>query len=337
MGIDLLNQLREYIEGLGQDTTHLWESPESVHSSVVIATALYRSRRITKQEYVFYCTSPIERIFEHRISIGEYSTEFDSINDAMAELRKDYGLEEYDEWLSGEAPEDYEHLNVQWTAIYDKYHIINFKEFAPDDLFKMYEDDPDEFNKFRERGRRAVYHSDEISYAIRDIIIRYEEDAKKAAHNNAYSAAITSLGAGMEGLLLLRCLRSPVKATRTAKKLPKRKRPKKPEDPTKWSFNNLLNVCLEANWLPNLKTSYAKYNSIGLARYLKLLRNYIHPGRHASEKPWSVICERDYKDAHAIYITLLSQIGTRSRPKKDSNIDKLHRITEEITDRMKNE
>jgi hypothetical protein len=157
-----------------------------------------------------------------------------------------------------------------------------------------------------------VFHKDEITSALKDIVVRYEEDAHRAASAKAYSAAITLLGAGLEGLLLLRCLRSKQKSLRVARALPKQQRPRFPDDPTKWSFETLIDTCLAAGWLPPVSTSVAQYNPAGLAHILRLMRNYVHPGRHARERPWSVADKDDYKDAEAIYVTLMSRIVSGS-------------------------
>lgn len=39
------------------------------------------------------------------------------------------------------------------------------------------------------------------------------------------------------------------------------------------------------------------------------MRNNIHPGRYAKDKPWSEITERDFKDAYAIYTIMLSKLA----------------------------
>ncbi len=52
------------------------------------------------------------------------------------------------------------------------------------------------------------------------------------------------------------------------------------------------------------------------------MRNYVHPGRHAQDRPWSETCERDYKDAKAIYVILLSKIIGTDRKKSKLLIEK---------------
>ena len=175
----------------------------------------------------------------------------------------------------------------------------------------------------RERGRRTVFHSNELILAIRDVVLRYEDEAKEAAKIGAYSAAIICLGAGIEGLLLFRCLRSKKKAGQISQTLLKRVRPRSPDDPTTWTFETLIEVCLKAGWLPPVETSLARYNVSALAHNLRLMRNYVHPGRQAREQPWSEADKRDYQDANSIYVVLLSILGRVSTDKEVGNSNSL--------------
>jgi hypothetical protein len=181
----------------------------------------------------------------------------------------------------------------------------------------LHEQNRAEFKRLRERGRRSVFHRDELASSIRDIVVRYEEDARKAAFAGAYSAAVTLLGAGIEGLLILRCLRSNQKALRIAQELPKplRSRARNLEDPSRWTFEVLIEVCLKAGWLRPVSTEIADFDTAGLAHLLRSMRNHVHPGKHARERPWLETDERDYKDAEAIYVALLSTLGHIRREK----------------------
>jgi len=210
------------------------------------------------------------------------------------------------------------------SIVYNRLFIDTLKEFGLHDLADLKEKDSEEFDRLRERGRRSSAHKNELDSIVRDIVVRYEQDARRAAKAKAYSAAVVSLGASLEGLLLLRCLRSRHKAIRFSKKLPKRLRPRFPEDLTTWTFNNLIQICFEAGWLPPISTNYANFNSAGLANLLRDMRNSIHPGRYAKDKPWSEIDERDFKDAYSIYVIMLSKlagIGIKSLVNKTNETD----------------
>jgi hypothetical protein len=193
--------------------------------------------------------------------------------------------------------------------VLDRHFLETLREFGLNDLADLRERNPEEYERLWERGRRSVFHQDELILALRDIVVRYEEDAKRAASASAYSAAVTLLGAGVEGLLLLRCLRSKNKAGRTARELPRRYRPRYPDDPTTWNFDSLIEVCFRAGWLPPVATAVADYNPADLAHLIRRMRNHVHPGKHARDRAWIETDERDYRDAEAIYLILLSTLG----------------------------
>ena len=158
-----------------------------------------------------------------------------------------------------------------------------------------------------------MFHKEEHVDALRDIVLRYEDDARRAASAKAFSAAVTLLGAGVEGLLVLRCLRSRKKAARVSQNLSRRLRPRKGDDPMTWKFESLIEVCLRAGWLPPIETASLHLDSAGLAHLLRLMRNHVHPGKRAREKPWVETDDREYDDAEAIYQILLSTLGAVSR------------------------
>lgn len=285
-----------------------WKDPVAAKKFIALVRALFHSRRLSRSEYVFYASSPVESIHEKRWFDDVYN-ELGPISERLNLIAKTHGLGRDEYWPIGKGPAEHEELNNQYSTILDKYLIKTFREFDLNDLADLREANETEYERLRERGRRAAFHSDEIAPAVRDIIIRYEEDARKAAIVNAYSAAVILLGAAIEGLLLLRCLRSKQKAIKIAKKLPQRLRPRHAADFITWKFETLISVCSEAGWLPPVSTPLADYKSEGLAHVLREMRNHVHPGRQARERPWSEMEERDYMDAHAIYIVLLSVVN----------------------------
>jgi hypothetical protein len=133
-------------------------------------------------------------------------------------------------------------------------------------------------------------------------VIQYEADCRKAATARAYRAAITSLGAALEGLFVLRCIRSAKKALLVANSLQKRLRPR--GSITDWSFETLIETCSKAGWLPAVSTSMADYDPAALAHTLRRMRNFVHPARRARERPWSELDDADYRNADSIYVIL---------------------------------
>lgn len=294
-----------------------WKDPEAARGFVHLAQVLYASRRISAQEYVFYATSPVEGVHEGRWMDGHYDDALKPISDRLQSIRDENGLDPEEAWARGEGPEEFQRLNERYERILDEKLFGTLIEFGLDDLAMLMRERPEEFDAKRERGRRAVFHKDEPVHVIEDIVMRLERDARTAADAGAYSAAITSLGAGVEGLLLLRCLRSPKEAAEIAGRLPRGRRPRSTNDPTKWRFGVLIDVCLEAGWLPPVETSYASYDPAALAHILREMRNYVHPGRRARERPWVDTEERDVQDAEDIYVILLSALRSQDEGKGD--------------------
>lgn len=316
LGENALIQLRDILfSPPSEKQKRTWKDPIRVAASVVGAKVLYDSRRLSTQEYVFFALTPVEQLRDARLDDGHYDKELVSINQAMKVIEEAHGLGPDSYWLLTEAPEEYVRLSRQYEAVLDMKLLETLREFELDDLADLKERSPAEFDRLRERGRRSVFHREEYAPAIRDIVVRYEKGARRAAEVGAYSAAITSLGAGVEGLLILRCLRSNQKASRISKGLQRRLRPRSPDDPKTWTFETLVEVCLEAGWLPPIETPVARYDSASLAHQLRRMRNHVHPGRHARERPWSETDEREYQDAESIYVVLLSMLGKIRRDK----------------------
>jgi hypothetical protein len=308
LGEVAVRQLRDVIASL-RSKKHQRNDPVRARERVALAKALYASRRISRAQYVFFAVNPVEAIHEARHMDGGYKGELGPIERALEAVEKKHGLGPDQYWPRGQGPQEHVALNKRYEAVLDAKFRQALGEFGLDDLADLLGRAPAEFERLRERGRRAVFHNDEYIPAIQDVVIQYETEARRAAEVGAYSAAVTSLGAGVEGLLLLRCLRSRHKATRLAKALPTRLRPRSPEDPSRWSFEILIEVCLAAGWLRPIETSIAKYDAGGLAHFLRFMRNYVHPGRHARERPWSTTDESEYLDAAAIYAVMISLLG----------------------------
>ena len=236
-----------------------------------IVRDIYKAGLMSTQEYIFHISVPIEHLHESRI----FNNKYDDINLIFAALdgiHEEYGLGQDEYWPRGEGPDEYHKLNDEFDIAEKKRFIAIFREFDFHDIADLLEKYPIVYDRLRERGRRSVLHRDEHVYALKDIVICYEEEARKAAASKAYLAAVTSLGAGVEGLLLLRCLRSKRKAQRIAAELPKPRKPRNPKDPATWNFDTLIDICLKAGWLPLISTPIAKYNTAELADFLRKMR-----------------------------------------------------------------
>jgi hypothetical protein len=270
VGENALQQNRALlVDPKAADRSEKWKDPSRAVRLVALAKILCASRRISKQEFVFFASSPVESVHEGRLQGGHYRVMLGPISEAMAGIEKEHGLKPDQYWARGQGPKDHTCLSQQYDKVTDDKFAETLREVDLEDLATLWEKDRAEFDRLRERGRRSVVHKDEYIFALQDVTVQCELDARKAATGGAYSAAITSLGAGVEGLLLLRCLRSRTKSMRCAAKLPKRTRPRATTDPGTWRFETLIEVCLAAGWLRPVETNLAIYDTAGLAHMLR--------------------------------------------------------------------
>lgn len=294
-----------------------YRQPVHVRKQVSLSKALYLSRRVSRPQYVCFASMAVEMLNEERWLNGQFGNELHEIEQQISTLDQESGLLPDQYWPKGQAPKEfqnrYDALETQYSAVIECHFIAALREFGLDDLADLRESNKEEFDRLRERGRRSLFHKSEHVQVLKDIVIRHEEEAFRAASAKAYTAGVILIGAALEGLLLIRCLRSKSKAIRTAGTLPRRRRPYSPDDPSKWTFETLIGVCLSAGWLPRISTEYVQYAPDALADILREMRNLVHPGRFVRERPWLETDERDYKDAEAIYVTLRSKLlGRRS-------------------------
>lgn len=291
-----------------------WNDPATAKTIVGLAMSMFLARGISTQEYTFMVAMAAESVQSDRIGTDSYP----EIVDLMKQIRSvkaAHGLGPDDFWSVGEGPPEHEELNRQFVEADHQRFIETLRELGADDIADLYVSDRREFDRRRERGRRAFFHKDELALALADTAVRYEIEAKNAASVGAYTAAITLLGAAVEGLLVLRCLRSPNKARRIAATLPRVKRPKPHDSPTKWTFDTLIETCLAAGWLPDISTSAGTLLQSGLAHSLRKMRNYIHPGKVVEDRPWIEADQPDYASAEAIFTAIFSTVSGSKRLK----------------------
>jgi hypothetical protein len=284
-----------------------WKDPEAARLGIQFAGAMYLAREISLQEYTFLVANAAEGVHDARIQAGVYS-DLAELSKLMREIESAHGLKAGEYWLIKEAPADYRSLNSQWDNRALERLSQTLVELEGQAVSALFRTNRREYDRLRERGRRSFFHKDEFIRALVDTIKRYEREASASAAAGAFTAAVTLLGASVEGLLLLRCLRSQTKASLVAASLPAKKRPRDPKSPVHWTFNNLIQVCLAAGWLPIIDTTTMEVRPDELAHLLRQLRNYIHPGKVCNERPWIETERRDFDDAEIIYNTLFATV-----------------------------
>lgn len=289
-----------------------WRDPDAVRRFVTLATVLYEAGRIGFEQYASFAGGSVVSLYEHRWLDGCYDEQLDPIASQMDAIRREHGLDSDQHWARGDGPPEHSRLEAQYDALLDSAMLGTLREFGLDDLARLKEQDAPHFDECMERGRRSTFHGDEFSAALRDIVVRFEEEAGRAAAAGAFAAAVASLGAGVEGLLVLRCLRSPKKAERIARKLPRKDRPQRVQDPRAWTFSQLIEVCRVAGWLASIDVPRFVVDSGGLVHRLRVLRNHIHPSKMAKDRPWVTIREQEFEDARAVYLLVLAAVDRAS-------------------------
>ncbi len=315
LGESAVEDLRTSIGELEKDAQS-WDNPDYASKFLRLTKALYQSRRISRGEYTMYALSCVESVHEERWFKGDYRSELDPIDREIEEIKQKHDLAADEYWPRGDGPPEYQRLTNRYSAVLHRKLAATLREFKLDDLAVLLETDPAEYKRLRERGRRALVHSDEFVLALRDVVKRYEDDARKAAGAGAYYAAIVILGAALEGLLVLRCLQSKTKALALRDRLPPHLRRFAGTDPTKWTFETLIEICALGKWLPEVESATAIYSQSGLAHILRWMRNLVHPARHSADRPWQEIELRDYEDAEATYTLILATLTRRIRASK---------------------
>lgn len=219
-----------------------WKDQTAAKSMVELALALYLARRVSLQEYTFLVGQAAERVHEGRLGDQQYP-EIRELSDAMQAVEAAHGLNQNEYWPKNDAPPNWRALADKWDAAAEIRLAETLVELEGGRASELFASDRTEFERLRERGRRAFFHKTELVPALADTVRRYEIEARAAATAGAYTAAVALIGAALEGLLLLRCLRSPAKSSKTAQTLPAKKRPKAQGSQSTWTFDTLIEVC----------------------------------------------------------------------------------------------
>lgn len=311
------NDIKEILDLNNQDKPSIKDNPQTFSK---LTQALYKAGRITTAELALYADIMVENLVEKYQKENRYDHLLQPIEIQISAIRTKYGLEEDEYWSRREEPKEYRVLSKKYDAVFDQAGVDALHELGFEELAAIRQADEKEYHRLRERGRRKSMHEDEFLHALRDLVIRYERDAELAAAANAYYAATTLLGGAVEGLLILRCLRSRHKAAKTAQNLPKRLKPRINNEPQDWRFEVLIEVCAAAGWLPTQHVTWGGYQPKALAHGIRHLRNFVHPASHAKKRPWLEVDAVQWHDAFAMYTLIREQLSPKRRKSLPSNI-----------------
>jgi hypothetical protein len=273
-------------EGAGGTTEE-----EVAHAWIALNRGLLKAQRISWAQYVFGVGSIVEGICDDRWLRGTYTAELPP----------------------ADAPGD---TNAEYERVLDAKLLAVFEEFGCDDLAVLRREKRAEYDELRERGRRFYFHGRQYDAALRDVVDQLYAGARAAASGAEYRAAVTLLGASLEGHLLSRCLRSARKARTVVASLPKKLRDRAAGDMRRWKFEILVEVCDKADWFRVVHSDDRSYSPAGLAHSLRQMRNWIHPAREAADRPWQGVYAQDFELAHALYLIAVAALRRKQQPRK---------------------
>ena len=81
-----------------------FRDPVYVRKQVLLSKALYLSRRISRSQYVFFASMPVETLNEERSFDGRFENELRQLQEQIDALDKESGLPPDHYWPRGEAP-----------------------------------------------------------------------------------------------------------------------------------------------------------------------------------------------------------------------------------------
>ena len=273
---------------------------EVARRDVELARALFRARRFSWTEYVFYASVWCEGVHDGRHMDGVYAPVLAPLSRAIEVAEQ---AKPFDEAICAS-------LNREYDRVIDEAFGDVCIELGAADIAELWRARRAEYDELRERGRRFVHHSDEYDRALRDLVAETSASAERSAAGGEFRAAVTLLGASLEGLLLQRCRRSARQARRVAAGLPRRMRNRAASPIEKWSFEILIEVCDRAGWLPTITSEAGALSPAGMAHSVREMRNWIHPGRESRDRPWKGVFGPDYQVAHALF----TLVATALRP-----------------------
>jgi hypothetical protein len=164
----------------------------------------------------------------------------------------------------------------------------------------------------------------EISDRLTRLAMFYDKEAGRCAKGSAYLAACVMQTSALEAMLQGMCFLFPrdvKRSTAFQRKKFRRKRSKALD----FTLNELVKIADELAWFPPKKVTWGKRNTLaGFVHELRNLRNYVHPGKWAPERPETLkFTKKVYGVALEIFDVTRSWL--------------YHHITEDLRARLENE
>lgn len=116
----------------------------------------------------------------------------------------------------------------------------------------------------------------------------YKREADKCLRGRAYLAACVMQAAALEAFLQAMCFLYPedIKKTTVYQKKKKNGFRRKRNKALDFKYFELINIADELSWFPAKRITWGKRTNVaGFVHELRKLRNYVHPGVWAPERP----------------------------------------------------
>jgi hypothetical protein len=282
--------------------SNLSHSKEETLQCLKFFKLLRATLRITEeQEKIFRI-----RLINYYLNANEQTQQRDPdlkrIEEEMEAIRKNFGLSLDDDGKLDEGPPEYQELNRQYDEILVAKREATFRELGEEDLLpfdgEIHELPVEEKLHLFEA---AIDKSEDNQARLEKLLLRYKNEFALSAQAGAYYAACGLIGACLETLLLLMCLRDAEKTKNARKKFitEKKIRSSLPEDVLKWGLKDLIDFSRESGYIDN--------EVAAVMNVIQYHRNLLHPARYLQDVEFGHIGHEEYKFTKAIY-TLVEDI-----------------------------
>jgi hypothetical protein len=295
------SDLAEEIQPLWQDHRR---SPDITQKYLKLVSLLYRSGKLSVDEYVLFFDLLVEQIVFDRLNAGEYS-ELSKIDEHLDRLRGHYCFDEGTQtWPGGQEPAEFSALATRYSEAFEDKYIQTLEEYGAHDLAFLRRSDPSEYDVSRERGRKKIFEPEKTLEALEELISTYETEAQQSGSNGIYLGAVIMLGSAAETRLLMKALTCMEDAICAYNAVTTRGGHKPSKNPLNWTFDFLVKVAVEADWIQYLEIQAPNNSTSGLASLIRTHRNNVHPARFIKDRKFVSVGKHEYEQVQAGYVLL---------------------------------
>lgn len=293
--------LAEEVQALLRDHSR---SPDSTQKYLKLVSLLYRAGSLSLDEYVLCFDHRVENIVTDRLMAGEYA-ELSKIEEQLDGLRQHHCFDEStQDWPNEQEPSGFSALSTKFGEAYEDKYIETLEEFGAHELARLKRSDPSEYDVSRERGRKKFFEPEKTLEALEELILTYETQAQQCGNNGIYLGAVIMLGSAAESRLLKKALICGADANCAYTTVTPRKGRKPSKNPLDWSFDFLVKVAVEADWIQGLEIQAQENSTSGLASLIRTHRNNVHPGRFIKDRTFVSVGKHEYEQVQAGYVLL---------------------------------